>query len=129
MGSNQFLLLALCFIVVGASIRVGISQYKASEIGQDKDNLMTCMQTIATDAIVFRTKGKSLGGGKNSYVGFKLTKKKSSDNFGSYKVAVSKNKITVTATSKLGYGTIAKAFDNKGNYVNKSLVLTGSFKK
>jgi hypothetical protein len=128
MGSNQFLLIALCFIVIGASIRIGINQFKASEIGQNKDDLITSMQTIATNALVYRTKGKSIGGGKGSYVGFKLPKKKSSNNFGSYKVSISKDKITVTATSKLGYGTIALAYDKNGQYVKKSLKYTGTFK-
>jgi hypothetical protein len=129
MGSNQFLLIALCFIAVGVSIRVGISQYKASEIDQNRDNLINSIQTIATDAFIYQKKGTSFAGGKGSYVGYKLSKKMTSNVFGTYKISTAKTKITITATSQLGYGTVAKAFDNDGRYVNKSLVFTGSFKK
>lgn len=130
MGSNQFLLIALCFIVIGASIRVGINQYKASEIEQNKGDLITSMRTIATNALIYRTKGNSLGGGMGSYVGFKLSKSKKSNNFGSYKISIAKKKdrITITATSKFGFGKIKMAYDNNGQYVKNSLKYTGMFK-
>ncbi len=128
MGTNQFLLMVLSLIIIGASIRIGINQYQAAEIEQNKDGLLTSLRTISTNALIFRTKGTSMGGGKGSYVGFKLPKKKSSDDFGSYKVSVAKDKITITATSMLGYGTIKMAFDKNSQYVTKSLKYTGTFK-
>lgn len=128
MGSNQFLLIALCFIVMGVAIRVGVNLFDANNIEQNRNILINDIQAITTNALVFRTKTINLGGGKGSYVGYVVPKKLSSNNNGTYKVSITANQITITATSGSGNGTIAAAFDQNGKYVAKSLAYTGNFK-
>jgi hypothetical protein len=128
MGSNQFLLIALCFIVIGVSIRVGVNLFQANNIEQNRNSLINDIQAITTNALVYRTKTANLGGGKGSYVGYAIPKKLSSNNDGTFIVSITANQITVTATSGSGNGTIAAAFDKDGKYVAKSLTYTGNFK-
>jgi len=128
MGSNQFLLIALCFIVTGASIRVGANLLQANNIDQDRNSIIIDIQSITINALLYRTKTTNLGGGKGSYVGYVIPKKLSSNNNGTYKVSITANQITVTGTSGAGNGTVAAAFDQYGKFVAKSLTYTGNFK-
>jgi hypothetical protein len=128
MGSNQFLFMALCFIVVGVSIRVGVNLFDANSIEQNRNSLINDIQSITINAFVYRTKTANLGGGKGSYVGYKIPKKLLSNNDGTFKVSITANQITVTATSGSGNGTVAVAFDQNGKFVAKSLKYTGNFK-
>jgi hypothetical protein len=128
MGSNQLLLIALCFIVMGVAIRVGVNLFDANNIEQNRNSLINDIQAITTNALVYRTKTVNLGGGKGSYVGYAVPKKLSSNNDGTFIVSITANQITVTATSGSGNGTIAATFDQNGKYAAKSLKYTGNFK-
>jgi len=128
MGSNQFLLIALCFIVIGASIRVGVNRFQANSIEQNRSSLINDIQNITTSALVYRTKTANLGGGKGSYVGYIIPKRLSSNSDGTFTVTTTATQITVTATASSGNGTVAAAFDQEGKYVANSLTYTGNFK-
>jgi len=128
MGSNQLLLIALCLIVIGASIRVGVNLFQANSIDQDRISLINDIQSITINALTYRTKTANLGGGKGSYVGDKIPKKLVSNKDGTFKVSTTANQITVTAISGSGNGTVAAAFDQDGKFVAKSLKYTGNFK-
>jgi hypothetical protein len=128
MGSNQFLLIALCFIVIGVSVRVGVNLFQANNIEQNRNGLINDIQAITINALIYRTKPTNLGGGKGSYVGYTIPKKLSSNNDGTYKVSITANQISVTATSGSGNGTVVAAFDQNGKYVANSITYTGNFK-
>jgi hypothetical protein len=128
MGSNQFLLIALCLIVMGVSIRVGVNLFQANNIEQNRSSLINDIQTITANALQYRMKTANLGGGKGSYVGYAIPKKLLSNSVGTYIISITANKITITATSGSGNGTVAAAFDQNGKFVAKSLVYTGNFK-
>jgi hypothetical protein len=128
MGSNQFLLIALCFIVMGVAVRVGVNLFNANNIEQNRNSLINDIQSITINALVYRTKSANLAGGKGSYVGYTIPKKLSSNIDGTFTILITANQITVTATSGSGNGTIAAAFDQNGKFVANSLAYTGNFK-
>ena len=127
MGSNQFLLIVLSFIVMGVAIRVGVNLFQANNIDQNKNSLINDIQAITINALVYRTKTANLGGGKGSYVGYTVPNKLSSNKDGTFVISITANQITVTATSGAGNGTITAAFDQNGKYVANSLAYTGNF--
>jgi hypothetical protein len=128
MGVNQFFLLAMCMIIVGASIRVGNNLFQANSIEQDKKSLINDIRSITINALQYKTKTANLGGGKGSYVGYAIPKQLLSNSDGTFKVTVTASQITVTATSGAGNGTVASAFDQNGKFVAKTLTYTGNFK-
>ncbi len=128
MGVNQFFLLTLCMIIVGASMRVGVNLLQANSIEQDKNSLINDIQSITINALQYKIKTANLGGGKGSYVGYTIPKRLLSNSDGTFKVTVTASQITITATSGAGNGTVASSFDKDGKYVAKTLAYTGNFK-
>jgi hypothetical protein len=128
MGINQFFLLAMCMVIVGASMRVGVNLLQANSIEQDQKSLINDIQIITISAQQYKIKSANLGGGKGSYAGYTIPKRLLSNRDGTFKVTVTASQITVTATSGAGNGTVASSFDKDGKYVAKTLAYTGNFK-
>ncbi len=128
MSVNQFFLLAMCMMIVGASMRVGVNLLQANSIDHDQKSLINDIQIVAISALQYKTKSANLGGGKGSYVGYTIPKRLLSNSDGTFKVSVTATQITVTATSGAGNGTIVSSFDKDGRFVAKSLTYTGNFK-
>jgi len=128
MSVNQFLLLVLCMIIIGVSLRVGINLFQANSIDQDRKSLINDIQIITINAVQYKTKSSNLAGGKGSYVGYTIPKLLTSNSEGTFSVSVTASQITVTATSGVGNGTVASTFDQNGKFVANSLTYTGNFK-
>ena len=94
MGQQQLLLVILGVIVVGIAIAVGISQFGAHSQQANKDGVTTSLVALGADAYQFKIRPGTLGGGGNSFVGYTVPRKLSSDDNGfSYATG------TVTASS------------------------------
>jgi hypothetical protein len=79
MGQQQLLLIILGVIIVGIAIAVGLSLFAANSIQANKDAMINDVNNIAANAYQYRIRTTSMGGGNNSYVGYAVPSKLSSN--------------------------------------------------
>jgi hypothetical protein len=82
MGQQQLLLVILGVILVGIAIAVGISQFGAHSQQANKDGVTESLVALGADAYSYKIRPTTLGGGGNSYVGYSVPSKLSSDDNG-----------------------------------------------
>jgi hypothetical protein len=109
MGQQQLLLVILGVIVVGIAISVGISQFGAHSQAANKDGVTTSLVALGADAYQFKIRPSTLGGGGNSYVGYSVPKKLSSDDNGfSYATGtITASTVAILGTSVINTSWIA----------------------
>ena len=115
MGTQQLLLVILGIIIVGIGIAVGIGLFSATSVSSNKDAIINDMMNISQYAYRYKLKPEPLGGGGRFYTGFILPSKLASNENATYTaVSTTPTSVTITATSLIGYGTIANILDSTG---------------
>jgi flagellar basal body-associated protein FliL len=100
MGQQQLLLIILGVIIVGIAIAVGLSLFAANSVQANKDAMINDINNIAANAYQYRIRTTSMGGGNNSYVGYAVPTKLSSNSNATYAAsAQSATSCTITGTS------------------------------
>jgi len=84
MGQQQLLLIILGVIIVGLAIAIGLSLFTANSIQANKDAIINDVNNIAANAYQYRIRIQSMGGGSNSYVGYKIPTRLSSNSNATY---------------------------------------------
>ena len=127
MGQQQLLLIILGLIIVAVAISMGIYLFNTTGISSNKDNLVTGMGDVASDAFAYFQRAKIMGGGNGSYLGYVVPPAYSSNANGDVVATIASDGLSVTfvGTSRNGYGTVTAQLDNKGNL--GSWVFTGEF--
>jgi hypothetical protein len=87
-------------IIVGIAIAVGLSLFSAQSIQSNKDAMINDLNNIAANAYQYKIRPESMGGGGNSFSGFKLPSKMvSNDNAKYYARVISSTNIKFAAVS------------------------------
>lgn len=73
MGSQQQLLIIVGVLMVGLSIAIGVTLFVDSASASNRDAIATDLESYAARAQVYFRRPRSLGGGGNSFVGFRLS--------------------------------------------------------
>ena len=109
MGQQQLLLLILGVIIVGIAVAVGISMFGAQSTESNKDGVMSGLQSLSANAYQYRIRPMTLGGGSNSYIGYQIPSKMSSDENGVYAISGSATatQIVFTGTSSMNGSWVA----------------------
>ena len=84
MGQQQLLLIILGVIIVGLAIAIGLSLFTANSIQANKDAMINDVNNIAANAYQYRIRTSSMGGGNNSYVGYTIPSRLSSNSNATY---------------------------------------------
>lgn len=84
MGQQQLLLIILGVIIVGIAIAVGIAQFSAHSSQANKDGVTSSLINISANAYQYRIRPSTMGGGGNSYVGYTVPSKMTTDDNGAY---------------------------------------------
>lgn len=102
MGHQQLLLIVLSIIVVGFAIVVGITQFGASAIEANRDQIISDLVNLSSDAQAYYRKQAEFGGGAGSFSGWEIPEyfEKHENNKKYIKVKVKDNQVTLN-----GYGT------------------------
>jgi hypothetical protein len=79
MGQQQLLLIILGVIIVGIAIAVGLSLFAANSVQANQDAIINDVNNLAANAYQYRIRTSSMGGGNNSYVGYNVPTKLSSN--------------------------------------------------
>ena len=72
MGQQQLLLIVLGVIIVGIAVVVGINVFTASSSSANRDSVISDLTNIASMAQQYYRKPTALGGGGNSFTGFRM---------------------------------------------------------
>jgi hypothetical protein len=116
MGQQQLLLIILGVIIVGIAIAVGLSLFSAQSVQANHDAIINDLNNISANAYQYYIRPQSMGGGANSYGGYTIPSRMSSNENAAY-VAVP-NGVTscvITATSSSVTGaTIVATVSNTG---------------
>lgn len=114
MGYQQMLLIILGVIIVGVAIAVGMWLFGGSSISSNKDAIVNDLLNIGQYAYRYKLRPEPMGGGGTQYSGFVLPQRLSSNDNAAFTVAVTPARVTITATSSFGYGTIVAVLDSAG---------------
>ena len=119
MGQQQLLLIILGVIIVGIAIAVGLSLFSAQSIQANRDAMVNDLNNLAANAYQYRVRPASMGGGGNTYTGYTIPSKMSSNDNATYVwdgtkfTGTSSNgtvEATLAATGKLGTWTYTGNF-------------------
>ncbi len=103
MGQQQLLLVILGVILVGIAIAVGVGLFGAHSQQANKDGVTESLVALGADAYQYKIRPGTMGGGGNSYVGYSVPRKLSSDDNGfSYGTGV----VTASSCEIKGVSTI-----------------------
>ncbi len=97
MGQQQLILIVLCTIVVGVAIAVGLVMFATDATMAARDALMEDVVIIISNARTYFLKPTNLGGGGNSFNGFKISARMSTNENGTYVTAADPTSVKITA--------------------------------
>jgi len=120
MGQQQLLLIALGTIVVGIAVVVGINLFSTSATESDRDQIISVLTALASDAQAYYKKEKVYGGGGGTYSGWEIPESFEKHGNGKkyIKAKVKKNKVVLT-----GFGNEI-GMNGKGKVKVKAIVRT-----
>ena len=102
MGHQQLLLIVLSIFIIGFAIVIGITQFGASAIEANRDQIFSDLVNLTSDAQAYYRKQAEFGGGAGSYSGWEIPDffKKHENKKKYINVKVKDNQVTLN-----GYGT------------------------
>lgn len=118
MGQQQLLLILVAVIITGIAIAVGITLFKANAAGQNRDAVWTDLNALGSRAQEYYRKPRALGGGDDSFIGFKISGKESENDNGVYNVVGSPS---ATQVKILGVGR--ELGENESDLVTLNLIV------
>lgn len=89
MGQQQLLLIVLGVIIVGIAVVVGINVFTSSAQSSNRDLVVSQLTNLAAKAQQHFRKPEALGGGGNSFAGFKLATADINNASGQYALSAS----------------------------------------
>ena len=108
------LLMILGIIVVGIAIAVGIVLFTGTSASSNRDAIINDLMNIGQYAYRFKLKPEPLGGGGRRYSGFNIPQTLASNDNATYVATPGVQTVTITATSRLGFGTVTAVLDSTG---------------
>jgi hypothetical protein len=118
MGQQQLLLIILGVIIVGIAIAVGLSLFSANAIQANKDAITNDLNNIMANAYQYRIRTTSMGGGNNSYAGYAIPTRLSSNSNATYSITTAGTTTGVGITglsSADGTSKVVASIDANGN--------------
>src|SRR5262249_36348727 len=99
--------------------------FAGTSVSANKDAMLNDLQNLGQYAYQYKLRPEQVGGGGLTYSGFSLPPNLSSNENATYAVSVSAGAVTITGTSKYGYGSISAVVDSTGRLGNH--VYSGEF--
>jgi hypothetical protein len=118
MGQQQLLLIILGVIIVGIAIAVGLSLFSANAVQANKDAITNDLNNIMANAYQYRIRTSSMGGGNNSYSGYAIPTRLSSNSNATYTITTAGTATTIGITgtsSSVASSTVVASIDVNGN--------------
>jgi Tfp pilus assembly protein PilE len=96
MGQQQLLLIILGVIIVGIAVAVGINMFSAQASSANRDAVAGELQNLASMAQQFYRRPQAMGGGNNSFSGWKIPGQLDTTSTGFYFVVTDTTGTTIT---------------------------------
>ena len=125
MGQQQILIIVLGVILVGLAVATGVTYFTGASVASNRDGIVHNLAALGGMAYGYKLGALPLGGGGTTYQGFTIPSKFTADENATYTSTVSDSSVTLTAVSKLGYGTISSSVNGSGNL--SEFTYTGQF--
>lgn len=116
MGTQQLLLLVLGLVVVLSMIYVGTQLYNSYIVDNNRDLVISTLNTISEMCMTYYKKPAELGGGEGEFLGWTLPPEFAATEVGEFRATVRKNKINLR-----GIG-IEKGSDGRRNIIINAVV-------
>ena len=115
--------LVLMIVLFGVAIAVAISIFGERNMQMRRDMVVSSLQHIAADALQFRRRPSTMGGGGGSYDHYSIPVKLRSNEFAAFAIAPASKPDTliIVATAPHGAGSITASVDPGGTLVIREL--------
>lgn len=98
MGTQQLLLLVLGLMVVLSMIYIGTLLYNSYVIENNRDLVISTLNTISEMCLTYYKKPVELGGGEGVFLGWTLPPEFENTEVGTFRATVRKNKVNLRGT-------------------------------
>ena len=98
MGQQQLLMIVLAIIIVAIAIAISIQLFRSNAIESKRDILINECSNLATIAISYYKKPNELGGGGQTFIGWKVPSSMVITVNGSYIAEVNSDQVVITGT-------------------------------
>ena len=86
MGQQQLLLIILGVIIVGIAVAVGIGMFTSLASDANRDRVINDLVNLSAKSQQFLRRPRTMGGGGNDFVGFRLSPSDTGNGNGSYSI-------------------------------------------
>jgi type II secretory pathway pseudopilin PulG len=98
LGQQQLLLIIVALIIVGIAIAVAMSIFNSNAIANKRDQLITECNYLASQAITYYRRPKSLDGGGHTFLEWEIPPELIETPNGYFEADVAEQTITITGT-------------------------------
>jgi Tfp pilus assembly protein PilE len=96
MGQQQLLLIVVGLIIVGIAIVVGVNVFSTSAVNVKRDNVISDLLHLASEAQRYYKTPKEMGGGSHGFTGWVIPKSLATNANGHFTVALQANNAVIT---------------------------------
>jgi hypothetical protein len=126
MEKKQPLFLIIALVIFGMALASAMWAFSKKNVTAHRDELISEVTFIASDAFQYRHHPKAIGGGGGSYAGYHIPSALKSNGHAEFTVTDSADEeLTIEATSVRGIGSVAAKVSRNGEIHNFSY--TGEF--
>jgi hypothetical protein len=126
MEKKQPLFLILALLVLGATLASAIWVFSRNNVSSFRDMLVSEITHIAADAVQFRARAKSSGGGGGSYGGYKIPPRLRANSHAVFSATDSAGQtLVIIASSTRGLGSVSAKAGRDG--AMRDVSFTGEF--
>ena len=99
MGQQQLLMIVLALIIIAIAIAISVSLFRSNAIEGKRDILIEETTTLGTMAVQYYKKPKELGGGGQSFLGWKIPDQMNQTPNGNFMTAnIAANEVRIVGT-------------------------------
>ena len=96
MGQQQLLLIVVGVIIVGIAVIVGMNVFFANAVNAKRDNVISDLLHLASEAQRYYKTPTSMGGGSNNFTGWVIPKGLETNANGHFTVALQADNVVIT---------------------------------
>ncbi len=115
MDKKQPLFLIIALLIFGVALGSALWAFGKKNVSAHRDELISEVTHIASDAFQYRARPKSIGGGGGSYGGYHIPYRLGANDHAEIKVSGSPaDEIVIEAVSTMGMGKVAATIGSDG---------------
>jgi Tfp pilus assembly protein PilE len=125
MGQQQLLLIVVGLIIVGIATVVGINVFATSAVNAKRDNVISDLLHLASEAQRYYKTPKEMGGGSRGFTGWVIPKSLATNENGNFTVATQADNVVITGIGNelvLGTDSVEVQMTVTGNSFTTNII-------